>query len=185
MTKYFGLERSTLLHEHLDPWIGHVRLDGCIPQEKGCVGTAIQGNKKSAQKQRTWQRLHHRSHQRGRQSQRSHHEASSLSFAGAHAIVSADAVTFCITSLSQALQKQRFIYNILSMILKFVWALGGSCCLSDLHGISPLDIHLISVFNRGAYRSLHPDSQPHGPGNTCLGHQFSTSPRRRPKSDAK
>lgn len=35
MTKYFGLERSTLLHEHLDPWIGHVRLDGCIPQEKG------------------------------------------------------------------------------------------------------------------------------------------------------
>ena len=128
-------------------------------------------------------------HQRGRQSQRSHHEASSLSFAGVHTIVSADAVTFCITSLSQALvralQKQRFIYNILSMILKFVWALGGSCCLSDLHGISPLDIHLISVFNRGAYRSLHPDSQPHGPGNTCLGHQFSTSPRRRPKSDAK
>ena len=60
MTKYFGLERSTLLHEHLDPWIGHVRLDGCIPQEKGCVGTAMEGNKKSAQKQRTWQRLHHR-----------------------------------------------------------------------------------------------------------------------------
>jgi hypothetical protein len=43
MTKYFGPERSTLLHEHLDPWIGHVRLDGCIPQEKGCVGTAMEG----------------------------------------------------------------------------------------------------------------------------------------------
>jgi hypothetical protein len=113
--------------------------------------------RQSARKQRTWQRLHHRSHQRGRQSQRSHHEASSLTLAGARAIISADAVTFCITSLSQALVralKKRIIYNILSMILKFVWALGGSCCLSDLHGISPLDIHLISVFNRGAYQHI-------------------------------